>query len=55
LNKKTLAKIAVLMIIVFLATIILYPTMFNPEMKRAPEDLPPPSNIKQATEEIKTH
>lgn len=56
MNKKTLARIAVVMIIVFGATILLYPMLFNPDSKKAADVAAPPVvDIKQPTEEIKTH
>lgn len=40
---KTVAKIAVLMVVVFGATILLYPTLFGPEIKApAPAESPEP-------------
>ena len=33
MNKKTLARVAIFMIIVFGATILLYPTLYNSETK----------------------
>ena len=46
MNKKTLARIAIFMIIVFGATILLYPTMFNPDTEpgTAVEAPPVPTN-----------
>lgn len=42
MSHKTIAKIAVLMLLVFGATILLYPTLFHPENKgRAPIEAPP--------------
>ena len=41
MSHKTLAKIAVVMLVVFGATVILYPTMFNPDDKSAPVQAPP--------------
>lgn len=42
MSHKTLVKIAVLMIIVFGATILLYPTLFNPDSKsKTPIEAPP--------------
>jgi hypothetical protein len=41
-SHKTLAKIAVVMVIVFGATILMYPMLFNPEDKaKAPIEAPP--------------
>ena len=42
MSHKTLAKIAVIMIVIFGATILLYPTLFNPQNKgTAPIEAPP--------------
>lgn len=45
MSHKTLAKWAVIMIVIFGATILLYPTLFNPEQKsNAPIEAPPVPN-----------
>lgn len=42
MSHKTIAKIAVVMIIVFGATILLYPMLFNPDDKtKTPIEAPP--------------
>ena len=33
MSHKTIAKIAVVMLVIFGATVILYPTLFNPDNK----------------------
>ena len=44
MSHKTLAKIAVIMIVIFGATILLYPTLFNPQQKGStPIEAPPVS------------
>ena len=40
MSHKTIARIAVAMLIVFGATILMYPTLFGPETK-APIEAPP--------------
>lgn len=41
MSHKTLARIAVVMLIVFGATILMYPTLFGPETKTPPVEAPP--------------
>lgn len=48
MSHKTLAKIAVLMLIVFGSTIFLYPTLFNPDSKsKTPIEAPPVAPARQ--------
>lgn len=52
MKHKTIAKIAIFMVVVFGATILLYPTLFGPELKRgetpieAPPTATPPTVVK---------
>lgn len=42
MKHKSVAKIAIVMLIVFGATVLLYPTLFGPELKgQAPVETPP--------------
>lgn len=42
MTRKTLARIAIVMVIVFGAAILMYPTIFNPEKKSTePIEAPP--------------
>lgn len=42
MNHKTIVKVAIVMLIVFGATVLLYPTLFGPELKgQAPVEAPP--------------
>lgn len=42
MKHKSVTKIAIIMLIVFGATVLLYPTLFGPELKgKAPVEAPP--------------
>ena len=41
MNHKTIVKVAIAMLIVFGATVLLYPLMFNPDAKNRNIEAPP--------------
>ena len=43
MSHKTIVKVAILMLVVFGFTILLYPTLFNPDRKGAPAVEAPPT------------